>query len=1553
MKLKFYIFLGIIFFTSNLSSGQVSNVMQHGDHRGLGLNNQEIKLNTSNVNTSTFGKLYSYPVDDQLYAQPLIVSGLNINGKKHNVVFAASVNNTVYAYDADTAGNTPFWSKNFTPSGQRPPTNKDMSFLGACGGNYSDFSRPDFSPANIGIVGTPVIDTISKILYFVSRNITGGAISSSSIFQQYLHAVDITTGNERSGSPVLITASIAGTGSGSVNGLLSFDPAKQNQRTGLVLTGGIVYIPYASHCDNGPYHGWVLGYDATSLAQKIVYNSTANGYNGGIWMSGAAPSVDEFGNLYLATGNGTVGTSGDPTLRSESLLKLVPNLSKGTLDQASFFTPQNWQTLEGSDLDFGVTETMLFPNTNLAFVGVKDGSLYLTNRDNMGGYNANINNVTQTISLGSGKTLRSSFAYYIGSAKEFVYTWSENAALKAFPFNRSLGQLDVNNVITSGIQGPNSANNGVFMSVSSNGSQDGSGILWASHAATGDANGSVRPGILRAINANDVTKELWNSNQSATDNIGNFAKFVCPVIANGKVYMSTFSNQLVVYGLTGKSLGSCTGTTNLSLGKIAVSSSNESSILGPGNAIDGNLTTRWASLPTDSQWIYVDLAARFSICKVNLSWETALGKNFQIQVSDDAIKWTTIQTIVGNTAFVNSLNVSGTGRYVRMLGSARGTGYGYSLYEIQIFGIPANTCQSPVNLKALRITQNTATIKWDPIVGVISYNVFYKSVGSPNYTKALVAVDSLNLPTLACGTDYLFRVQSICSGSSTSDTSAAVAFSSSLCSASCGILPTRWSQQDIGTIGISGQACFNNSIWRIQSSGTDIWDLADQFHYAYKTFSGNGQVTARIDSLDNVNPWNKAGVMFRESPLSGARNAMMAYTSGNGMTFQYRVATGGSSLNVGTAPGTFKLPYYVKIVKRGSKFSGYISQDSLVWKQIGTPVDLGFGASSTVLAGLALTSHDNTKLSNTQFSKVPIIFSADTIVNTGTIPPVCKSCCNTLQAGWAQSDIGAVGIPGQSCYSGGVWRIKSSGADIWNNSDQFHYTYQNFSGNGQITARVDSLDLINPWNKSGVMFRENSTPGSRQAMMAYTSGNGMAFQYRNATNGTSNNVNSGTNTYSLPYYIKLVKRGSVYSGYISKDSLVWKQLGASVDLGFGLGYPILGGLALTSHDNTQLSSSQFSKVPAVFSSDTTVNTNPIVPTCPTTNIAFNRPAASSSDLSTDKSIYEFNAFDNDPTTRWASNQGIDPQWIYVDLGARYSICGVSLLWAAELASSYQIQVSDDALNWNTVQTITGNNSFSNTLNLNVNGRFIRMNGLTRGTSLGYSLYEFKVFGTLLIGQSPNLALKQPTTTSSVEIAGYEGFNAVDGIGKTRWSSSFSDPQSISVDLGNNYNLTTIVLDWEVALGRDFQIQTSPDGLNWTTIKSIAGNTAFTNVITVTGTGRYVKILGTARGTGYGYSLYEFEVYGTPALTTLAKLAISQTILFPNPASSTISLRIPGGIADQITLINEQTGKEFLRLGPINSDLIKVDISGIPAGIYLINIKQGNSLKNIRLMKTSN
>jgi hypothetical protein len=922
---------------------------QHNDNLRTGWNDGEKALNIRNVNSSSFGKLYTLPVDDQLYAQLLFVSALNLPGiGVRNVLFAATVNNTVYAYDADSTTPVLYWKKNLTPANKRPPINQDMIY--ACGGFYKDFQ------GKMGIVGTPVIDTTSKTLYLVARSVD--SVTGKNFIQQ-LHALDLATGDEKSNSPRNIEATIDGYGDGHINGKLSFNTQKANQRCGLLLQGQTVFISYASHCDWGPYHGWVLGYDKNNLEQTTVYCTTPDGFSGGIWMSGAAPSADNEGHIYLAAGNGSAGFQGDkthPRNRSESIIKFMPQADSLFIE--SFFTPNNYEELEASDLDFGSTNVMLLPGTNRAVCGVKDGRFYLVNKDSMGGYDANQNKVVQVVDKGSAAHMHAVFSFFENEQKKFVYLWSENTLLKAYEYDSEGDSLNLNNVLSSGVQGP-VGNSGAFLSVSSNGKNDSTGILWAAYALTGDAVHDTRPGVLRAFDASDITHELWNSNLLSTDNPGLYAKFNCPTIANGRVYLATFSKEVVVYGLKEKTPDNCL-SPNHCLNKPATASSVEIPVLAPENAVDGDPATRWSSAAGDNEYITIDLQKRFQLCAIKILWEASLAQDYLVQISDNGTEWNTSLTVKGNASQENYFSLADSGRYVRIQCLKRGFGAGYSIFEIEVFGSEAyGNCGAPTGLMVQSITDNSAAVEWKTN-NASSFIVEYKTVTAGSYNTITTDTNFVFLTGLACATDYLVRVKANCDSSQTGY-SLSAPFSTLACPIFCGPLPTRYVSVDVGSTLIPGSACYENGIFTVKGSGEDIWGTEDAFHFMYKPMSANGEIVCKVLTQDFTFEWNKVGLMMRESLAPGSRHAFMAITSGNGAAFQYRDQPDGFSVNSNTG-GAIKSPLWLKLIKNGTTYNGYYSLDGVTWIRQGY-IDIDFGRDVPFYAGIAITSHYNAQLS--------------------------------------------------------------------------------------------------------------------------------------------------------------------------------------------------------------------------------------------------------------------------------------------------------------------------------------------------------------------------------------------------------------------------------------------------------------------------------------------------------------------------------------------------------------------------------------------------------------
>lgn len=513
--------------------GQVSVLTNRNDNARTGANLNETQLTTSNVNASLFGKLFSQTVDGSIYGQPLYASGVAVSGKgAHNVVYVVTMNDKVYAFDADNntgANASPLWSLDVaTPYGGTPVPIGNLT-NGYTTGNII---------GNVGIESTPVIDPVTNTMYLLARTQEGAS------YVQRLHALDITSGAEKFGGPVVIAASVPGTGAGSVGGVVAFDPLRHNQRVALALANGLVIVAWASHEDIAPYHGWIMAYNASTLQQVSVFNSTPNGSDGGIWHAGQGPAIDASGNVYMNTGNGTWDGA---TNFGDSMLKMG---TSGTLTLTDWFTPDDQATLNSKDWDLGSSGLLLIPGTNLLAGGGKEGKLYLINSANLGheqSGNGQIAQVFQASPTAGVNEIKTGLTYWNSpNHGPLLYLWADGDNLRVYHFNGST--IDTTPIVTGSIRAPGSP--GGMLSISANGSAAGTGILWASTAVSQNGDHGVVSGVLRAFDASNPATELWDSQQNSTrDGLGNLGKFVPPTIANGKVYMATFSNSLIVYGL--------------------------------------------------------------------------------------------------------------------------------------------------------------------------------------------------------------------------------------------------------------------------------------------------------------------------------------------------------------------------------------------------------------------------------------------------------------------------------------------------------------------------------------------------------------------------------------------------------------------------------------------------------------------------------------------------------------------------------------------------------------------------------------------------------------------------------------------------------------------------------------------------------------------------------------------------------------------------------------------------------------------------------------------
>jgi hypothetical protein len=525
MSKQFYNNLLFILCFSVSSFAQVSVLTQRNSNDRTSLNSQERLLTTTNVNVNQFGKLFTLPVDAQVYAQPLIVSGVNIPGKGiHNVVYIATENDSAYAFDAETGG-APFWKQSLGA-----PAN---CVYGCTSGNLYPLT---------GITATPVIDPATNTLYVAALD------APTPLGQKHmLHALDLATGAEKFGGPVRITATVPGTGEGGTS--LTYSEIHQRLRPALGLVNGQVIVGTGSYDDWGPYHGWVFAYDAATLHLNHVWVSTPNGNGASPWESGNGFVADQAGNIYLITGNGDF--DGKKNF-GQSVVKLSLN---GGLALTDYFTPFNYATMNASDIDLGSSGPLHIPGTNYLVGGGKQGKLYLLDMNDLGKYNSGTDLVLQEFQavFGNGTGhIHGTPAFWTGPTGSFIYLWGENDRMRAFSFANGLFDTTPTSmsVATSPAITPPNGMPGGFISVSSNGTQAGTGIVWATTPYQGDAESQTVPGILRAFDASDLNRELWNSNlNQPRDGLGNFAKFVPPTIANGKVYTATFSNQVSVYGV--------------------------------------------------------------------------------------------------------------------------------------------------------------------------------------------------------------------------------------------------------------------------------------------------------------------------------------------------------------------------------------------------------------------------------------------------------------------------------------------------------------------------------------------------------------------------------------------------------------------------------------------------------------------------------------------------------------------------------------------------------------------------------------------------------------------------------------------------------------------------------------------------------------------------------------------------------------------------------------------------------------------------------------------
>lgn len=764
------------------------------DNSRQGANTNETQLTPVNVNVNNFGKLFTYNVDGYILAQPLIATNVTIPGKgTHNVLYVVTEHDSVYAFDADSYVPAPYWTASFlSASGVSPVPGGDAN------GNIYPV---------IGVTATPVIDPATGTMYVeaFTKEISG----ADTVYMHRLHALDITTGLERTdfNSPAVINCTnYPGTGTPGQNdvdgsGHILWNGLRETCRPALLLANGMIYICYASPGDHPPYYGWVFAYDAHTLAQTAVFNTTPNAGYGGIWMTGNGPAADSNGCVYLNTGNGQYDSTND---YGDSFLKLNGTNGLALLD---YFTPSNQATLFAQDLDVSSAGLCLLPDSagspahpHLLLGGSKAATIYLIDRDNMGHYSASGDtNIVQSL-VGAVGGMWSSAAYFNG----LFYVAGSGDNLKSFTIsNATMG-------MTPTAMSPNTFGAGATPSLSADGNNNG--ILWAIDTS---AAGSGGPAVLYAYNATNVSQELYNSSQDlARDNPGPAVEFTTPAVANGKVYMGA-QYAVSVFG-------------------------NGTFLAAPGIAPNAGVFTN----------------------------------SVTVTLSDSTPGVSIYYTLDGTTPTTNS-----------------------TLYTAP-FVLTTTTLVSAIAAEPGYVNSGVATASF---------------------------VSSLSYP------------------------------------------PPPWQVGDIGSVGLPGSAYFSNGVFIVSGSGSDIQGSADAFYFVYQTTTGDCTNIARVTSIQNINAWSKAGLMIRDNLSSGAANAYVAVTPGNGVTWQYRSSNGGGTSYNDT--GGLNAPYWVKLVRLGNTFTAYRSADGVNWTPQGTNT---FAMASTAYVGLALTSHDNSSLATATFDNVTV-----------------------------------------------------------------------------------------------------------------------------------------------------------------------------------------------------------------------------------------------------------------------------------------------------------------------------------------------------------------------------------------------------------------------------------------------------------------------------------------------------------------------------------------------------------------------------------------------------
>jgi hypothetical protein len=1199
----------------------------HNDNSLSGADLSETQLTPANVNTAQFGKLYSYAVDGYVYAQPLYMAHLAIPGRgTHDVVFAATEHNTVYAFDADNPGSGGglLWQRNLGPSIPQP-----------------DVISTDIVP-EIGITGTPVIDPATNTLYVVAR--TKEIIGGVAHYIQRLHALDITTGNERPNAPVVIgdttgsnnnvtNIAVPGTGLGSIGGRLAFNAFWENQRAALTLANGIVYIAWASHGDNGPYHGWVVGYRTSDLQLARVFNTSPNDYAAGIWQSGSGLAVDSAGNLYLATGNGTFNANqSGHTEYGDSVLRLSAG---GPLTVTDYFTPYEQAILDRNDADLGSGGTMLLPDAvgsaahrHLLVETGKEGKIYLIDRDNLGKYQTcgpNCDAVVQTLQLGPTGVWGNPAFFQTGPNSGLIYYQGSSDVLKAYTISNGV------------LSGPTTRSSTSFAFpggqpvISANGTANG--IAWVLQV---DAFGRSGPAVLHAYNATNLGQELYNSSQMGSrDQLGGAVKFTAPVIADGKVFAGT-QNSLTVFGLfqmssqppaapsnlvaTGISgtqiaLSWHNNATNASGIKIERSSdgTHYTQIAQVGGSAtsyyDGGLTpltrynyrVRATNNAGDSAYSNIATASthmasavlsvvNVGSSQVDLAWTAVANDHYTIERSDDG--GATFNALASVPASITGYSDPGLGQQ------------GY-VYRVRAFSTNPNDSSvsnvTPVTVGPALIDHSAGFTSTGDLTAngsaqfVESDARLTNNLGQAGSVFSNTRVDVRSFTTsfhirLHEGTQpnpadgLTFTIQADDRGpTALGANGGGLGYGPDKFGDPPGILHSVAIKFDVydneGESNNSTGIFFNGDYPGVAHSpgevnvplDPNVVNLRDQHRKRVDmSYDGSTLTVTITDEQHDGGPTSVTQQYTVDIPGKiGSDTVYVGFTGGTGGLFSLEDIldwTYASSDPVPGAPSNLRMTYLAG------------SQVDLAWNthsynedgfQIERSTDgMHFTPIGTV--GPNVTSFvDPNRPTGTAYYRVEAFNAAGISAPSNVISPVASFSVHT--------DIGNVGQAGSTILSGGQYTVRGSGADIWGTADAFQFAAQPLSGDGTIQVRVASIQNTASWAKAGVMIREGLGADERNVYLFITPDihNGAVLQWRTSAGATTNILQSGLGSVQAPYWLRLVRSGNTFTGYRSSDGINWTLVGTETVALTGTVYI---GLAVTAHNNSTLTAAVFDNV---------------------------------------------------------------------------------------------------------------------------------------------------------------------------------------------------------------------------------------------------------------------------------------------------------------------------------------------------------------------------------------